>query len=943
MNDLCVLKGPRIGEGLETHTYNYNAYTYMKFRFLTFMMLAAGAAVGCTEEMVDPSEFGEKTIWAVMDEGDVETRTCVSDDKGDFFGVLWCKGDAIGVYSASGTENAKFEAQIEEPAGKAAFKGNFAGTPAYAYYPYNEVNASSSTIKGELPLVQDFSSADGILKYDYKFGVPSAENKGEFNFSHLFSLLRFTINADGTGVAGQNLQKVELTFPDGVTMNSGAFTVPVKGGDIKWGSTTTGRTLTLNWSDTPAMAAGATLTGYLNCPPVTSLKGKAITVKLTTSSYVVSFNATVNIDSFAAGYVYSFPLTLSKWEDKSGSNYKEEQLVRPSLTSLSFTAADNPDKILAKKLYYETKKSSGKSGYYGLTSYKTNESETTQKMTINESEGTINGIIPYLFDRNLVPTLTMTSGATLQYSTDGSSFSDWDGQSPIDFSSGNIIRVTKNGMSRDYVVNIKNTGLPVVVIEQPDSPVSTVTKPDGKTEDATQSWDNVGVNVLSKFLDFDEIEEKSPGTIAVYNADGTVDLETTTAMTRLRGNISKSWPKKPFAVKLGTKAGMLGMPKHKRWVLLANWKDKSLMRNHISLGIARLFSENLSDGIPWNVHGQFVEVVYNGVHIGNYYLCEQIKIDENRLNISDPYETKNAFSGNWRDYGYLLECDDYYDETYKFTTDHRIPFMFKDDVDAGNVILPSVKKMILDLESKIYKGYKGTSSTGYSDAYKLLDLASVVDQLLIYEMTMGTEFRHPKSVYMYIDHTGNAETNPKYGKLCAGPVWDFDFDTFPNPDNINESWVEKYGRDFNNSIMAHSSLINTRPAPATSSAPTNGKDSPFMWWPLLMSDDTFTNMAAKRWDEINEIIAGYVSEIEATRKLIAVSWEYNNAMWPACYSEKCDRQVMTTTGFCGDEYLTSFDEVCAAFTNAYNKRVSGMNSFVLKKNWPTDAWDNYIK
>jgi hypothetical protein len=116
-----------------------------------------------------------------------------------------------------------------------------------------------------------------------------------------------------------------------------------------------------------------------------------------------------------------------------------------------------------------------------------------------------------------------------------------------------------------------------------------------------------------------------------------------------------------------------------------------------------------------------------------------------------------------------------------------------------------------------------------------------------------------------------------------------------------------------------------------------------MWWPLLMSDDTFTNMAAKRWDEINEIIAGYVSEIEATRKLIAVSWEYNNAMWPACYSEKCDRQVMTTTGFCGDEYLTSFDEVCAAFTNAYNKRVSGMNSFVLKKNWPTDAWDNYIK
>lgn len=51
-------------------------------------MLAAGAAVGCTEEMAEPSEFDEKTIWAVMDEGDMETRTCVSDDKGDFFCVL---------------------------------------------------------------------------------------------------------------------------------------------------------------------------------------------------------------------------------------------------------------------------------------------------------------------------------------------------------------------------------------------------------------------------------------------------------------------------------------------------------------------------------------------------------------------------------------------------------------------------------------------------------------------------------------------------------------------------------------------------------------------------------------------------------------------------------------------------------------------------------------
>ena len=958
MNDLCVLKGPRIGEGLETHTYNYNAHTYMKFRFLIFLMLAAGIAVGCTEEMVDPSEFGEKTIWAVMDEGDVETRTCVSDDKGDFFGVLWCKGDAIGVYSASGTENAKFDAQIEEPAGKAAFKGNFAGTPAYAYYPYNEANADNSTIKGNLPLAQDFSSADGILKYDYKFGVPSAENKDEFNFSHLFSLLRFTINADGTAVAEQNLQKVEITFPDGVTLNSGEFTVPVKGGDIKWGSTTTGRTLTLNWSDTPAMAAGATLTGYLNCPPVTGLKGKAITVKLTTSSYVVSFNATVNIDSFAAGYVYSFPLTLSKWEDKSGSNYKEEQLVRPSLTSLSFTAADNAGKILAKKLYYnqnKSKKNSAGKTFYGFTDYYTAADKTTQTMTIDEEAGTITGCIPYLYDRNLVPTVGMTSGASLQYSADGTSFSDWDGKSTIDFGVAKIIRVTKNGMSRDYVVEIKNTGLPVLVINQPG----------GDTE-----WDHVGSgNILwSKETEFDDLEANYPGTIALYNADGTSAMTDKNnamvegavgASVRLRGNTSQNYPKKPFAVKFGSKQGISVkrpdgttniIPAHKRWVLLANWKDKSLIRNHIAFGIARIFSQKLSDGIPWNVRGEFVEVVYNGVHIGNYYFCEQIKIDENRLNISDPYEVdeKNPFTGDWTDYGYLLESDDYYDEPAKFTTKHYIPFMFKDDVDGGNVILNSVQTKIIGIETNIYNGYKYKRNSrygaadGFTKAYADLDLPSFVDQLLIYEMTMNAEFRHPKSLYTYIDHT---EGSPKYGKLCAGPVWDFDFETFPT---LGQSWVEVSDRNYTKSILATSSLLADRkisssvpnivgPKPEALKSP-----APFMWWPLLIKDDTFTQTAADRWNAIKGDIQDYAEEVRYMQSYLAESWKYNHEMWPLDRNKDCDRDWATSSGFCGDETMTDINDVYDAFYSAYTKRVSGMNTFVSNKNWSASSWDSHI-
>lgn len=889
-------------------------------------MLAVGAAVGCTEEMVDPSEFGEKTIWAVMNEGTVKTRTCVSDDKGDFFGVLWCKGDAIGVYSASGTQNAKFETQIEEPSAKAAFTGSLSGTPAYAYYPYSEANANSSTIKGNLPSVQDFSSADGLLKYDYKLGVASTENKDQFAFDHLFSLLRFTINADGTGVVGEKLQKVEITFPDGVTLNSGAFTVPVNGKatDVNWDATSTEKTLTLNWTDTPAMTAGQTLTGYLNCPPVSGLKGKSINVKLITSTYAVSFNATVNIDAFAAGYVYTFPLTLSEWKKNAESNnYAEEKMETPSLESFSFTAANNPGKILAKKLYYDPdKEGTNSSGdtYYGFTHHTEEAKSTTQEMEIDNAKNSITGCIPYLYDRNLKPTVT-PADLDIQYSSDGNTFVNWDKESSIDFGSVSIIRIVKNGVSRDYSIKISNTGLPIVVLNQPGN----------DTE-----WEHIGDYVWNKEADFDDIQAEHPGNITVYNANGTMNLETVTSMTRLRGNTTKDYPKKPFAVKLVEDAEILGMPAHKRWILLANWKDKSLMRNHIGLGIARKFSENMPDGIPWNVRGQFVEVVYNGVHIGNYYLCEQIKIGDGRLAIGQEYKAKNGTVSDFTKYAYLLEVDDNYDEAAKFVSRHYLPFMFKDDVDEGGVILSTVKDKVKRIETNLYDGYNGTAS-GYTAAYNDLDLPSVIDQLLIYELSMNTEFRHPKSVYMFIDHSDPA--SQRYGKLCAGPVWDFDYLSFPT---LNSGYTEESDRSYSASLMATKTLYQAKHYRYNSStkypsSPIRG-DAPFMWYPMLIHDPNFRSLVAERWNKIYEILSIYAKEINDTRDLIAVSWEYNNAMWPAYYDDSCDRQCHITNGMCGDEKLKTFTEVTEAFYKAYTTRLEGMDAFISDDAWPIDYW-----
>ena len=95
-----------------------------------------------------------------------------------------------------------------------------------------------------------------------------------------------------------------------------------------------------------------------------------------------------------------------------------------------------------------------------------------------------------------------------------------------------------------------------------------------------------------------------------------------------RGNSSWGWPKKPYRIKLDKKADLFGMGKNKNWVLLANYLDESLLRNTTAFQI----SEEL--GLV-SVQSVWTDVVLNGDYIGNYQLCEQIRIDEDRVDIFD--------------------------------------------------------------------------------------------------------------------------------------------------------------------------------------------------------------------------------------------------------------------------------------------------------------------
>ena len=228
------------------------------------------------------------------------------------------------------------------------------------------------------------------------------------------------------------------------------------------------------------------------------------------------------------------------------------------------------------------------------------------------------------------------------------------------------------------------SGLPKVIIETPDRVA--ITSKEVWTENATISL--TGASDAS--WNFDAIKTSIRG----------------------RGNSTWGQPKKPYALKLDKKQKIMGMPKHKRWVLIANYLDNSFMRNEMAFYL----SEQV--GLDWTVHGEFVDLVLNGEYKGLYWLGEAIKVDENRVNINDGTETMT----DDEDKDYLIEMDVYYDEIVKFKSSIRnMPYMIKNDdymiddsdtiTSGGEARLNRLQEKITALEEKLYPDFTAGMNT----------------------------------------------------------------------------------------------------------------------------------------------------------------------------------------------------------------------------------------
>ncbi|MCI6758359.1 MAG: CotH kinase family protein, partial [Bacteroides sp.] len=810
---------------------------------LALLSLIAGAMMASCADIAENEIIGRDTfITAVIDDGGAETRTCIDPTvyRDGVTGLLWSPNDSIGVFSESGTENARFVSNSDANVKNAVFAGTMSAVPEYAYYPYTAENdgLAPTGLKGEVGSVQRYDIASKLLGYDWKYGSRksdiSSEDGYRFTMKQLFSMGKLSFSADGSEFAGQNLHSVrmQVVAADGsVRRINGQFTFDATTGlytmtgDPQDG---TDNVITLEMEGSPELSAGRSYTAYITLIPDVK-EGDTLVLTFNLSDYSVEFKVKFQRD-LQQGFIYDFPMSFTSLAAKMAEQFGETPKVTslPELSALKFTVSDNAGKLLDKQLVTTASSSSYSSSF----------------KTVTEHAATIEGnnvslVIPYLYNFNLVPQFTATAGA--EVAVDGTVLES--GKTEVDWAHASCLTVTKDGLTRTYDIAIRNTGLPVVVIEQSGSGDFSEKKVGG-----TNIFGSIiGGTVVNKFVDFwvrgKDTEWVADDRMTVYNADGSVDMATTNCGVRLRGNSTQKLPKKPFAVKLTAKRPILGMPTHKRWCLLANWLDRSMIRNLVGFAAAKATTEawkaeSIDEGMVWNPSGKSVELVIDGRHVGNYLLCEQIKIGSKRLNINDCYEdlVADGLSSSFEDCGYLVEFDVMQDENYKGITSRGITWQLKDDVLPADYA-SQIGAKIQAIEDAIKKG----DFAAYS---QLIDIPSFIDQWFVVELAMNREYTEPRSLYSYYNG-GN-------DKLHAGPVWDFDRGTFQNPteaQKMGSSRVKSY-----DAFLSSSSKVSK-------SGGYKENQQPCLWYPLLMNDPEFVRMVKSRWSALYPHLLAVTDEI----------------------------------------------------------------------------------
>ena len=365
----------------------------------------------------------------------------------------------------------------------------------------------------------------------------------------------------------------------------------------------------------------------------------------------------------------------------------------------------------------------------------------------------------------------------------------------------------------------------VTALDLTDPVELTLAAQDGSTRQVTVVVQTLATGLpsmavtLQDYVGADAIQKEVYTNATFYLGGGDSDVcpytQTTPVLVAatIKGRGNSSWKldeKKSYTLKLDKKTALLDMAASKNWALVANYEDKTLLRNMMGYYFAT------EAGVPVVMQVRPVDMWIDGEYWGTYNLTEKIEIEPDRVNITDIEKPtdKNFVDLAADKVGYLLEFDAHVAElnaggiledvqvvnpheqwqqlgwqawehtyyNYASGQEERDLVFYNPDTDETFFKVPFLGKWVTvkkpstenlnykpEMRQYIFEQVRKLDSAlqarNHNVIYELLDLDSFAAWTLVQEMMDNTDSFFHSSVYMYKDVNG---------KFTFGPAWDFD-------------------------------------------------------------------------------------------------------------------------------------------------------------------------
>lgn len=423
-------------------------------------------------------------------------------------------------------------------------------------------------------------------------------------------------------------------------------------------------------------------------------------------------------------------------------------------------------------------------------------------------------------------------------------------------------------------------------------------------------------------------------TVSVTDEDKRVVIDAANANVKVRGNWTTAYNKKPLRIKFENKQTMLGLNdgnEYKNWLLFAEYKDFSMLRNRTAL---RLAEEILGGDGYYSADSRLVEVNINGEYWGVYLLTEYQQINGGRVDITD---TAPGYKGT--DIGYFLEYDGYFyteEPLKRFRVSYHDNAPLNPYGDTSRTATPTaggknivgvtiksdvysqeqhdfIERFVNNVYNIMYEAAYNDKAFVMSDDFsaisetaeltpreaveRVADVRSLVDSYILAELTCDADI-YWSSFFMDADFGSGGDR-----KLRFEAPWDFD-SALGNKDRCADGTGFYAGNIIFDVNGEFEEMCNP-------------------WLMVLVNEDWFIDAVKERWTEIydsgtfiraNELIKSEYETYEAEFNRNYEKWD--NIRHNDAANELCWRAAGCTNQILAAGYLQSWLESRVDFLNS---------------------------